>query len=156
MANTDQYTGLENGTIDAGALTFNAIADEAIEIFSPVILVAAGTGERLPRVEPNASQGVAAVGVVVNGDNDGTVSGSDQESASAAGQAVSVCYSGRCKVRVLASTVNIAVGDKLTIAGTDERAEKAVTGDEIFGVALQASTADGDYIACLVNPQGVV
>ena len=153
---TDLYPGLENGTIDAGALTFNAIADEATEVYAPVILVAAGSGERLPRVEPNDTQGAAAVGVVVNGDNDGTVSGTDQNAASAAGEAVSVCYKGRCKVRVNANTTNIAVGDKLTVSGTDDRAEKAATGDEVFGIALQASTADGDYIACLVDPQGVL
>lgn len=158
---TDQYTGLENGTVDggvAGSIVIEAIADEAVDIGAPVILVAAGTGERLPRVEPNNTQGAHAFGVVVAGVKDGTFSGSDQSAADAAGEAVSVCVLGRCKVNVDGSVGgNIAVGSKLTLSDTaDGLAEVAAASDEVFGRALQASTANGDTIVCFVNSEGVL
>jgi hypothetical protein len=155
----DNYPGLENGTARggvAGNVSWDVIADEAVDIGAPVIAVAAGTGEKFPRVEPNDTQGAMALGVVVAGDKDGTFSGSDQSAADAAGEGVSVCVFGPCKVKVNANTNNLSVGSPLTIAGSDGVAELAQASDNVFGRALQASTADGDFILCFVNPEGVL
>lgn len=155
----DLYTGLENGGIDsgtAGNVIIECIANEAITLGSPVKLASIPTGERLPRVEPTGSQGIAILGVVVAGVNDGTFSGSDVSASIAAGDAVSVCIFGRCKVRVNGSTGAIAIGDKLTADSQDGFAEIAAASDEVFGRALQASTGAEDFIACLVNPEGVL
>lgn len=152
---TDKYPGLYRGAFP-GAQTINAIADEAIAVYSPVIFVAAGTGEYSPRVEPNDTQGANAAGVVVDGDNRGIAGGSDENSASAAGETVVVCTGGRCKVRVNGSTAAIAVGDALTLDDADGYAEKAGASDNVFGRAKQASTAFGDYIECEVTLEGVL
>lgn len=156
---TDLYTGLENGPTDggtAGNIVIEAIADEAIDLGSPVIIVAPGTGERLPRVEPNDTQGAHAFGVVVSGVVDGTFSGSDQSAADAAGEAVSVCILGRCKVHVNGNTAAILVGSKLTIDAVDGIAELAAAADEVFGRAQQASTGASDFIVCNVNSEGIL
>ena len=155
----DLYPGLENGSIDggtAGSIVVEAVADEAIDLGSPVILVAAGTGERLPRVEPTSTQGAAIFGVVVAGVKDGTFSGTDPSAADAAGEAVSVCIFGRCKVRVNGATGAISVGSKLTADAVDGFAEVAAAADEVFGRALQASTGAEDFIACIVNQEGIL
>jgi len=156
---TDQYAGLDSGPAFgdvSGSIVYEMIADEAVDIGAPVILVAAGTGERLPRVEPNNTQGAHAFGVVVDGVKDGAFSGSDQSAADAAGEAVSVCTLGICKVKVDGSGSAISVGDKLTLHAADGVAEVASASDEVFGRALQASSADGDFILCFVNSEGVV
>ena len=71
----DLFPGLQQGAFE-GAIVHNFIADEAINVGSPVIYVAAGTNENKPRVEPNDTQGAAAAGVVVGGDADGVYGGS--------------------------------------------------------------------------------
>ena len=156
---TDKYPGIKRGAVGSEALTINRIADEAISIGSPVIKVSPGTGELDVRVEPTNSQGSALVcGVVVDGDNRGIYGGSDENSASAAGEAVVVCVKGRCKVRVDGSTGTsaIAIGDALTCDGADGFAELAASGDVVFGRALQASTGYGDYILCEVDLEGIL
>ena len=156
---TDLYTGLENGPIDggtAGNIVIEAIASEAVDLGSPVILVAAGTGERLPRVAPDNTQGAYALGVVVAGVIDGTFSGSDQSAADAAGEAVSVCIFGRCKVHVNGDSAAILLGSNLTVDAVDGIAELAAASDEVFGKALLATTGASDFIPCLVNPMGVL
>ena len=155
----DKYPGIKRGPTGSEAITINRIADEAISIGSPVIAVAPATGELDVRVEPNASAGVATVvGVVVDGDNRGTFGGSDENSASAAGEAVSVCTKGRCKVRVDGSTGTsaISIGDGLAVGATDGYARQAVTGDFVFAKALQASTVFGDFILCDVDLEGIL
>jgi len=153
---TDLYPGVYDGAVDEAATVINAIADESITIGSPVILVAAGTGELAPRVEPNASQGAWAYGVCVGGQDNGTYGGSSEVAASAAGESVKICTKGRCKVRVNGSTGSIAIGAKLTIDAVDGIAEVAAASDEVFGRALQASTGASDFILCDVNSEGVV
>lgn len=152
---TDKYPGLYDGA-DTDAIVLNVIADEAISVGSPVIYVAAGTGELHPRVEPNDSQGANAAGVVVGGDNQGTYGGSDENAASAAGESVKLVTRGRCKVRVNGSDATIAVGDPLTLDNVDGMAEKAGASDNVFGRAMQGSTAYGDYILCHVTLEGVL
>lgn len=154
----DLYTGLENGSIDggtSGSIVIEAIASEAVDLGSPVILVVAATGERLPRVSPDDTQGAYAYGVVVAGVKDGTFSGSDQSAADAAGEAVSVCIFGRCKVKVNGDSAAILLGSNLTVDAVDGIAELAATGDEIFGVALVATTSASDFIPCLVQRGGL-
>jgi len=161
---TDNYTGLFDGAADSGAIVINAIADEAIEIGAPVIVVAAGTGELDPRVEPTTDGTLYVAGVVVGGDangiwSDGTVT-NDGNAADAAGESVKVCTHGRCKVRVDGSTgganSNIALGDPLSCGGSDEVAQRAVAADFVFGRALQTSTASTDAILCEVTLEGVL
>ena len=160
---TDNYPGIANGPIDDAAITINYIADEAIEIGAPVIYVAAGTGEILPRVEPSTGGTLTVAGVVVGGDaegvwSDGTVA-NDGNAADAAGETVRVCSLGRCKVRVNGSTggvnSNIALGDALSIGAADEIAQRAVTSDFVFGRALQATIGVSDAIACYVTLEGL-
>jgi|LWDU01.1.fsa_nt_gi hypothetical protein len=161
---TDNYAGLFDGAADATALVINAIADEAIEIGSPVIGVAAGTGEINPRVEPTTDGTLYVAGVVVGGDANGIwvdgTTANDGNAADAAGESVKVCTHGRCKVRVDGSTgganSNIAIGDPLSCAGTDEIAQRAVSGDFVFGRALQTSTASTDAILCEVTLEGIL
>lgn len=161
---TDKYTGLYDGAADSAALVINAIADEAILIGSPVVVVAPATGEIAPRVEPETDGTLFCTGVVVGGSSngvwvDGTVA-NDGQAASAAGVSVKVCTRGRCKVRVDGSTgganSNIAIGDPLSMAGTDGIAQRAVASDFVFGRALQTSTAVGDAILCEVTLEGVL
>jgi len=160
---TDNYPGLYDGPADSSASVINAIADEAIEIGSPVIPVAAATGEKNPRVEPTADGTLYIAGVVVGGDAngiwvDGTTT-NDGSAASAAGEAVKVVTSGRCKVRVDGSTgganSNIVIGDPLS-ASIDGVAQRAVASDFVFGRALQASTAVQDAILCEVTLEGIL
>ncbi len=153
---TDLYPGIYDGAVDEAATVINAIADESITIGSPVIYVAAATGELAPRVEPNATQGARAYGVCVGGQDNGTYGGSSEVAASAAGEAVKICISGRCKVRVNGSTSAISIGSKLTIDAVDGIAEIASSADEVFGRALQASTGASDFILCMVDGEGIL
>jgi hypothetical protein len=160
---TDKYTGLYDGAADSAALVINAIADEAIEIGSPLITVAAATGELSPRVEPTADGTLFIAGVCVGGDNNGIwvdgTTANDGSAASAAGESVKVCTRGRCKVRVDGSTgganSNIAIGDPLS-ASIDGVAQRAVASDFVFARALQVSTAVQDAILCEVTLEGIL
>ena len=153
---TDLYPGIFDGAVDEAATVINAIADESVTIGSPVIVVAAATGELAPRVEPNATQGARAFGVCVGRQDNGTYGGSSEVAASAAGEAVKVCTQGRCKVRVNGSTSAISINSPLTIDAVDGIAEIAAASDIVFGIALQASTGASDFILCQVNPEGVL
>lgn len=160
---TDKYSGLYDGAADSAALVINAIADEAIEIGSPVIPVAAATGELAPRVEPTTDGTLFIAGVVVGGDANGIwvdgTTANDGNAADAAGESVKVCTTGRCKVRVDGSTgganSNIAIGDPLS-ASIDGVAQRAVASDFVFARALQTSTAVQDAILCEVTLEGIL
>lgn len=156
---TDKYLGLFSGRAGSEAIVRNVIVDEATYVGDPVILVAAATGERDARVEPNDTQGAQAVGIIVDGDQKGQyvdgARGSDELAANA-GEAAKLVTKGRCKARVDGSTANISVGDKLTMDGVDGQLEKADTGDNVCATALQASTAWQDLILIDVNPEGVL
>lgn len=161
---TDKYPGLYDGASRPEASVINAIADEAIAIGSPVIPVAAGTGELDSRVEPTTDGTLEVAGVVAGGDNngiwvDGTIT-NDGNAAAAAGESVKLVTQGRCKVRVDGSTgganSNIAIGDPLSCSGTDGIAQRAVAGDYVFGRARQASTAYTDAILCDVTREGIL
>ena len=153
----DKYPGIKRGPVSAAALTENKIADELITIGSPVISVTAPAGELDARVEPTAVQGSALViGVVVDGDERGTFGGADENSAAAAGEAVSVCTQGLCKVRVDGAAAAIVIGDPLTADAVDGQAELAIVGDHVFARALQPSTVATDFILCMVDNEGIL
>jgi len=153
----DKYPGIKRGTTHSDSITSTKTADEAISVGSPVITVAAPSGELDSRVEPTAVQGSAdVIGVCVDGQNRGTYGGSDENAASAAGEAVVVCTNGRCKVRVDGNAANIAIGDPLTADAVDGQAELAVAGDHVFARAQQASTVATDFILCRVDSEGIL
>lgn len=152
---TDLYDGLFDGPVDQAAYVINAIADEQITIGSPVIIVPPGTGERLPRVEPNNVQGIGAHGVVVGGSRNG-IYGGVSEVVAEAGEAVKVCILGRCKVRAKGNVTPILIDSPLTIAATDGISEIALAADDVFGRAEQPTSAASDFIVCFVNREGVL
>ena len=152
----DLYPGLKAGQAGAEAITVSKTAAAAIGLGALVIDSSPGTGEYEARVN-NATATTATIrGVVVGGENRGVYGGTDENAASAAGQAVSVCIVGRCKVRVDGSTSAIAVGDALAPSTTARIAIKAGTGAFVAARALQASTAFGDYILCDVTREGIL
>jgi len=151
---TDLYPGLFDGAIDQEAYVVNAIADEQITIGSPVILVAPGSGEQLPRVEPtDGAISDVIYGVCVGGDLNGTYGGSS-EIVAEAGDAVKICVNGRCKVRVDGSGTPIAIGSPLSATTTDGVAVIAIATAHIFARAQQVS-ASTDFIACFVDQEGI-
>lgn len=150
---TDLYPGLFDGAVDERAYVVNAIADEQITIGSPVILVAPGTGEQLPRVEPTDVAITEVIyGVCVGGDANGTYGGSS-EVAGEAGDSVKICVNGRCKVRVDGTGTAVAIGDPLSATTTDGVAVVAVATAHIFARAQQASSGT-DFIVCFVDQEG--
>jgi hypothetical protein len=152
---TDKFPGLFDGAVDEAAYVINAIADEQITIGSPVVVVAPGTGEVLPRVEPIDTQGAKIYGVVVGGDLNGQYGGTSEVVAEA-GDAVKVCVHGRCKARVDGVIGAIAIDSPLTASSTDGVAELAVAADEVFARAQQPSTASTDFIVVFVDQEGVL
>jgi acyl CoA:acetate/3-ketoacid CoA transferase beta subunit len=161
---TESYPEVKEGTLDTDAVVTDFIADEAIDLWSPVILVAAGTGEDMPRVEPiNTAHNVLVMGVAVSPLVDST----NNYCASAAGGHVGVCVFGRCKVKVDGNAGNIAIGDALVTHAADGVAQLMAIAADVtnnatltttlarlgskFAIALKASTADGDIIPCFVN-----
>ena len=150
---TDLYTGLFDGAVDERAYVINATADEQITIGSPVTIVAPGTGEVLPRVEPIDSITAYIHGVVVGGDLNGTYGGTS-EIVAEAGDTVKVCVNGRCKVRVDGSGTPILIGSPLSAHTVDGVAVIGVATAHIFARAEQASSST-DFIVCFVDQEGI-
>lgn len=64
---TESYPEVIEGCLGNEAITVDMIADEAITLWSPVILVTAGSGEDMPRVEPtNTAENGLVFGVAVD------------------------------------------------------------------------------------------
>ena len=155
----DKHLGLFSGRAGSEAIVRNAIADEDIFIGDPVIFVASPAGERDARVEPNNSQGVAIAGIAVDGDQKGLYDDGARgasEKVAAAGEAIKLVTSGRCKARVKGDGTAIVLGEKLTLSATEGHLEKAIAQDEIGAVALDAATGADDFILVDVNTQGAV
>jgi len=152
---TDNYPGLFDGAVDEQAYVVNAIADEQITIGSPVITVTPASGDRLPRVEPNNTQGAYSYGVCVGGSRNGTYGGVS-EVAGETGEAVKVCVLGRCKARAKGDVTPIVIGSPLTLAGTDGFLEVALASDVVVARALQPATGASDFIAVHVDQEGVL
>lgn len=155
----DKHLGLFSGRAGSEAIQRNAIADEDVFIGDPVIGVAPPAGERDARVEPNNAQGVAILGIVVDGDQKGLYDDGlrgDTEKSAAAGEAVKLVTKGRAKARVKGDGTAIAINDKLTLSGTEGHLEKAASGDEIGAVALDAAVGADDFILVEVDNQGIL
>lgn len=140
------------------------LAEEAsIKLWSPVAVVAAGSGEYIARAGPTATASDAKViGVVVGPLRDAE----NLYACDAIGQAIQVCTKGKCKIRV-DGTDAIAVGDALVSYEADYSAKLAtidagaayvqadiqalyVVQQACFAMALYAATVDGDIIPCNV------
>jgi len=166
---THYYPHITTGPLDQNAIVESFLAEEAnILLWSPVALVAAGSGEYMARAGPtsNASD-PTVIGVVV-----GPLKDAQNLYASlAAGDAIQVCTRGKCKVRV-DGTDAIAVGDGLVSYEGDGYAKLALldfgsvhtfgaateasikSALAVFALALYAATVDGDIIACFVTGAG--
>lgn len=74
--------------------------------------------------------------------------------AADAGAPVMIAKLGEFPVAVDGNTANIAIGDELIAEGTDGFARKTTgTPSMVVGMAMAASTADGDVILVNLNPQ---
>ncbi len=146
---TDFLPKVVEGPIGADGDVVSMVAAGAIDIWAPVILVAPGTGEDLPRVDTvNAITGKVfgvAVGPV-------RVSG---KAADAAGDKVNVCFKGWCKCKVDGNAANIAVGDYLISHATGVAQKAAATGFP-FASAGHTSTVDLDIIPVCVGVAATV
>lgn len=155
---SDQMPLIVEGPIGTEAVIVEAIANGAINLWYPVILASAGTGEDLPRVTQTTSGNDPLVYGVAVGPKRASGLAAD-----AAGDKVLVCVFGRAKCIVAGKTVNIAIGDALVTEATNGRAVKLdITGTvnatllqkilAAFAKALKASSADGDIIPVFVYP----
>lgn len=155
---TDKYNAVDEGGVKA-AVYISMIADEAVTLWSPVIVVAEpAITNGLPRVEPiNVLNSAGVIGIAVGG----TGPIEDGTAASAAGKTVQVQIYGLCKVRVDGNVANIAIGDNLVTDTTDGVARQvavypaiysaADVARNVFAKALQASTVDLDIIVCFLT-----
>lgn len=76
----------------------------------------------------------------------GIIYGVSMHSA-AAGEPIMIAKSGEFPVKVDGNTANIAIGDELIAEGTDGFARKTTGSPSmVLGMAMAASTADGDVI----------
>ncbi len=141
---TDFLDKIVEGPTGTEAVIVPAVAAGAINLWAPVILAAAGTGEDLPRVDNVAGITNKVYGVVV-----GPVLASGK-AADAAGDKVNVCVQGWCKVKVDGAAANIAIGDPL-ISHASGLAQKVATTGYPFALAGHASTVDGDVIPAFVG-----
>jgi len=131
------------GPVGTEAIVVDAIAGGAIDLWSPVILAAPGSGEDLARVTATATANSTAVaGVVV-----GPILASGK-AADAAGDKVNVCIFGRCKVKVAAALAVAALVATSTTSGSAGTATPAV--GAVLGKLLAASGATGDIVPMLV------
>lgn len=137
------------GPIGTEADVVSAVAAGAIDLWSPVILVAAGSGEDLPRVDTVDAITGKVYGVVVGPKL------SSGKAADAAGDKVNVCTGGWCKLKVDGNAANIAIGDYLISHATGVAQKAASTGFP-FAMAGHASTVDGDIIPAFVGIHATV
>ena len=144
MAVGELLPKIVEGPIKASAVVEDAVAAGAIDLWSPVILVAKGAGEDLARVQATATANSTAVlGVVV-----GPIRASGK-AADAAGDKVNVCVFGPCKVKVAAALAVAALIATSATAGKAGAATPAI--GAVLGKLLDASGADGDIVPCFVN-----
>lgn len=146
------------GPIDTEAQTVDAIVNGAVPQWAPVILVAPGSGEELPRVGTTTAVGREDIFGVKVGPVKTLV----------AGDVARICIHGRAKLAVTATAV--ARGDQLRTSATAGQAERfahtawaaaylaanaeAIT-DELASAFAKALTASegvaGDIIAAYIN-----
>ena len=132
------------GPVGPESQVVDKIAAGPIDLWSPVILVAPGTGEDLARVNiTTTANNVLCYGIVV-----GPIRASGK-AADAAGDKVNVCVFGRCKVKVNAALAVGAMIATTTTAGKAGAATPAI--GAVIGKLEAASGADGDIVPCFVD-----
>lgn len=150
---TDKFPKLKELTLkrpEAGVLSF--IANGVIPMWSPVILVAPGAGETLPRVATTTTTNdPAVIGIVAGGSGDVAGTGNAADAAGDAVDVIPIDSAAITKVVVDGTVNNIAVGDMLVTDATAGQAEDiaSVTANNDaypIGKALQTSTVNGDTI----------
>lgn len=158
---TDKFSKLKEGIAkfpERGTLSF--VANGVIPMWSPVVLVAPGSGETLPRVATTTTTNdQAVIGVAVGGNADVAGTGN---AAAAAGDVVDVAIIGTgsmTKVKVDGAADNIAIGELLitdATAGQAESENSVTAGQErhTLGKACQTSTVNGDTILCILMGGG--
>jgi len=144
MAVGELLPKIVEGPIDTAAVVEPFIAAGAIDLWSPVIWVAPGTGEDLARVQATTTANSTAVaGIVV-----GPIRASGK-AADAAGDKVNVVVFGPCKVKVAAALAVAALIATSATAGKAGAATPAI--GAVLGKLLAASGADGDIVPCFVD-----
>ena len=144
MAVGELLPKIVEGPIGPAATVVDAVAAGAIDLWSPVIIVAPGTGEDLARVQATTTANSTAVyGVVV-----GPIRASGK-AADAAGDKVNVVTFGPSKVKVAAALAVGALIATSTTAGKAGAATPAI--GAVLGKLLAASGADGDIVPCFVG-----
>jgi len=135
------------GPVGPEATVIDCIAAGAIDLWSPVVLVAPGTGEDLARVNTTTTLNDTAVyGVVV-----GPVRASGK-AADVAGDKVNVCINGRCKVKVnLAHPVGTYVGCSATAGRAEKNGTTPPPVGAVLGKLLAASGAAADIVPMVVS-----
>jgi len=158
---TDKFPKLKELLLkqaDKGVLSF--IANGAIAMWAPVILVAPPAAETLPRVATVAvTNSEFVIGIAVGGAGDVAGTGNAADSA---GQSIDVAIIGtgsmtKCVVDGAANA--IAIGNLLITDATAGQAEAEVsvtagTERHTLGKALQPSTVNGDTILVLLMGGG--
>lgn len=162
---TERITEVAEGPLGNEVPPITMIAGGDLTLWSPVKLAARGTGEDMARVVANAAVTDVIFGVVVGFDKPGAIT-------AVAGDKVRVQTMGRCKLKVLATSVNIAVGDRLGPSATAGKAQKVTEPDHAvtytaadantqealsrtaFCVALYESAADNDIIPVQLGAWG--
>jgi hypothetical protein len=146
---TDFLPKIVEGPIGTEGVVVSAVAAAAIELWAPVILTAAGTGEDLPRVTNCSGITDKVYGVAV-GPN--LASG---KAADAAGDKVNILVYGWGKIKVDGNAANIAIGDYL-ISHASGVAQKAAATGFPFAIAGHTSTVDLDVIPAFIGIHATV
>jgi hypothetical protein len=144
MAVGELISKIVEGGIDTTCSIKDYVAAGAIDLWSPVIIVAKGTGEDIARVNTTATaNNILCFGVVV-----GPVRASGK-AADAAGDKVLVCTFGPCKVKVNGALAVGALVATSTTAGSAGAATPAI--GAVLGKLLDASGAAGDIVPMFVD-----
>lgn len=135
---------------ERGILSF--VADGPVSMWAPVILVAPGAGETLPRVDETTTQNdPLIIGIAAGGSGDVAGTGFAADAAGDVVDVIPICSAAITKCVVDGAANAIAVGTQLITDATAGQAEAhtpiaATANAYILCKALQASTANGDTI----------
>jgi len=151
----ETFPEVAEGALGEEAVVLMMIASEEIKPWVPVHLVAAGTGETMPRIDEADALTERVFGTSCGGekyDPDATT----PVCASVAGDKVLVVVFGRAKCKVNHTAGAIAIGDAINASATEEQAQIAAATGYPFAIALKASATDADIIPVFVNAPSLV
>ena len=158
---TDKFRKLKELTLkhpEKGILSF--IANGNIPMWAPVILVAPGAGETLPRVDTTTiTNDPSIVGIAVGGTGDVAGTGNAAEGAGGVIDVAIIGTGSITKCVVDGAALAILVGFALVTDGTAGQAESADTvttntDTYTFAKSLQTSTVNGDTILVILMGGG--